>query len=232
MSFTLADITPRVRQRLNDSDAELFTDIVLLPYAQDACDELQLELELFGALILEEVSTPPITIPIYTNWSITGVPQVLGYNTTPALPADLLEPQRLEERLSGSTDMFVPMIARQWEPDILPSDSLRYWSWREQNINFIGATTLRDIKIYYLKRLLNVTSITNVINVNNSQLFLTCRIAGMAARDIGENPTRADELDQEAEKMLNKLTRIGVKNKQRTRTRRRPFVLTSRRRWV
>ena len=67
MSFTLADITPRVRQRLNDSDAELFTDIVLLPYAQDACDELQLELELFGALILEEISTPPITIPIYTN---------------------------------------------------------------------------------------------------------------------------------------------------------------------
>ena len=225
MGYTVASITPRIATRLNDPAQTSYTDPVLLPYIQDAADELQLELELNGSLVLEEISAA-IIVPIWTGGP--GTEQNLGA----LLPVDMLEPQRLEERLSGSPDMFVPLIRRQWGPDILPTDSLRFWSYREQDIFFVGATTVRDVKIYYLRRDIMILNTGSTIDVNNSQLFMINKSAALAARYIGENPTRATELDNEAAKHLNSVTRIGVKSKQGARTRRRPYVVAGRRRWV
>lgn len=219
MSFTLASITPRIRARLNDQIDAVYHDDLLLPYAQDATDELQGALELYGLLVLEKIGT---IIPIPANTTRMAA----------LLPADMLEPQRLEERLSGSTDLFIPMVRREWEPDILPSDSLRYWTYREEDIFFVGATQARDVKIYYLKRLFNVTSINDPIPVNNAQLFLITRIAAMAAADIGEETDRAEKLGKEADSNMDWLIRIGIKSKQGARTRRRPYVITGRRRWI
>jgi hypothetical protein len=190
-----------------------------LPFAQDACDELQLELELNGALVLEKIDST-IVIPIGTTQFDT------------LLPTDMLEPQRLSERLSGSTDLFVNMTTRMWEPEILPTDSLRYWAFREGDIFTPGATTTRDVKIYYLKRMFNITTISDSISVNGSRQFLINRIAALAAKFIGQNESRSNELNLTASEMLNKLTRINAKSKQRTRTRRRPFRLIGRKRWV
>lgn len=222
MGYVLSTILPRAAARLNDYSQTLFTSAALLPYAQDAADALQLELERKGMLVLEKVTSTPIVIPIGRT----------DLATTPALiPIDMLEPQIVKERLSGSTDLFQEMTRRAWTPDILPTDSLRYWDYREENIFFVGATTARDIQISYLKRLINITAITDSINVNNSQLFMITKIAALAARYSGENPSRADTLDGEAEEYLYKLTQIGTKSKQGTRTRRRPFIIGTRRRW-
>lgn len=201
------------------------TDAVILPYAQDAADELQGELELNGILVLEKISTI-ITVPI--NSTSLSTPS----SGPSLLPTDMLEPQKLTERLSGSTDLFMDMIRRQWEPQILPTDELRYWTYREEDIKFVGATTVRDIEIYYLKRLIVIAALTDTISVNNAQLFMITRTAALLARNIGENPTRADELDKEASDNMNWLLGIGVKNKQGARTRRRPYVIAGRRRWV
>lgn len=219
MSFTIADITPRVAARLNDAAQTKFTDAVLLPYCLDACEELQNKLQLYGIPVLSTIAT---AIDVPQNTLNMGV----------LLPADLLIPQRLEERLHGSTDLYAPMTRRQWEPDILPTDSLRYWTYRNQDIFFVGATSDRDVKIYYLKLLLNPTATSFVVVVNNCKQFLINRIAALAARFVGENPTRADALDTMAAIQLEDLIGIGVKSKQGTRARRRPFVIIGRRRWT
>jgi len=228
MSYTLRSILPRAAARLNDSAQTVFTNDVMLPYAQDAGDELQAMLEMYGILVLEHVSVP-IIVPQVTNF-VPG--NRVSMKALGLLPNDMLEPQKLEERLSGTTDMFMDMIPRQWEPDILPTDALRYWSYREEDIFFVGATTNRDVMISYIKRLINITDENSVIGVNNSQTFMINRIAALTARYVGENPTRADELDKEAESNMNWLLSIGVKSKQRTRSRRRPYVIAGRRRWV
>lgn len=217
MSYPISSILQRIATRLNDRQQKLYTDEKLLPLVQDAADELQLELELNGLLVLEKI-WDPITIPQGTTH--------LGR----LIPDDLLEPQRLDERLAGSTDLFYQMIGRMWPPNVQPTDSLRYWDYREEDIHFVGATTDREIKIYGLKNLVKVIGVESIIPVNNSKPFMISRSAGLAARFLGANPTRADALDNEAILMLNKLTGIGVKSKQRTRTRRRPFVLAGRRR--
>lgn len=229
MSYTIGSITPRVRARLNDQSNTVFQDTVLLPYVQDAADELQLSLEHNGMLVLEKQTSTPIVIPQVTNFVPGNVVSMSGLGL---LPVDMLEPQVLEERLSGSTDLFVEMTRRAWPPDILPTDSLRYWDYREEDIHFIGATTNRDIIIRYLKRLINVTTINDSIPVNNSQLFIITRTASLAAFFIGEDVDRYNALGKEADAHLEKLIGIGVKSKQGTRTRRRPFVIGGRRRWV
>lgn len=227
MSYTLTSITPRIRARLNDTQVtggSIYTDNALLPFAQDACDELQGMIELYGILAIETITSNPITIPANTL--------SMSYTSSPAIPANILEPQRIEERLAGSTDMFVMMTRRQWEPDVLPTDSLRYWTYREEEIFFVGSNVTREIKIYGTKRLFNIQTIGDTINLNNSQMFLITRIAALAAQHIGENYTRAKELNDEADKNLDWLLRIGIKSKQGARTRRRPYIITSRRRWV
>ncbi len=227
MGYTLSSIIPRITARLNDTAQDNFTNDVILPYAQDAADELQLQLELYGALVLEKMS-PIIKVPQFTG--AVGTSQDLL--SLGLLPNDMLEPQKVEERLSGSTDLFYDMTRRMWEPNILPTDSLRYWDYREENIFFIGATTVRDIKLYYLKRLIVVSDINSVISVNNSQQFMIPRTAALCAQYIGENQARAQELNNEAKEHLVDTIRIAVKSKQGTRTRRRPYVANRGRRWI
>lgn len=222
MSYLISAILPRVAAKLNDPAQTNFTNAKLLPYAQDAGDELQLELELNGILVLEKKNTTPINVT--AGWT-----DLLSHSI---LPTDMLEPQRVEEKLQGSTDLYMPMTRRMWTPDILPTDSLRYWDYREENIYFVGATSNRSIVIYYLKRLIDITSVSSVVAVNNSQQFMINRIGGLAARFIGENPTRADELDKASAVAMNKLIRIGVKSKQGNRTRRRPYQVAGRRHWM
>lgn len=221
MGFTINSIKSRILARLNDLNQQIFTDTVLLPYAQDAADELQGELEKHGLLVLEKISAT-IVVPANT----------VSLSAASLLPSDMLEPQKIEERLSGTTDLFMPMIRRQWEPDVLATDQLRYWVYREEDIKFVGATTIRDIKIFYLKKLITISALSDTVNVNNAQLFMITKTAAFAARNTGENPTRADALDKDAEDNMDWLISIGAKSKQGTRTRRRPFVITGRRRWI
>jgi hypothetical protein len=66
------------------------------------------------------------------------------------LPSDMLYPTKLWERLTGSNDSFQPMTQ--------PQDGLRggqqgvtlgQWEWRNDNLNFRGATTVRDVRMRY-----------------------------------------------------------------------------------
>src|SRR5215831_6213031 len=212
MSYTIGSILGRAAARLNDAAQTTFTNAVMLPYAQDAGDELQAMLELYGILVLERASTP-ITIPQVVGFVPGSRVSMKGLGL---LPNDMLEPQKLQERLAGTTDLFVDMIRRQWEPSILLTDSLRYWDYREEDIFFVGSTTNRDVIINYIKRLIIITDVNSVVAVNNSQTFMINRIAALSARYIGENATRADELDKEAEANMNWLLGIGVKSKQGT----------------
>jgi hypothetical protein len=239
MGFVVSAVIPRVLARLNDPNQQIYSNAALLPYFQDAGDELQAVLELNGALVLEQISTIipfPISLNIGQQNLVSlgngGDGSAAGGPFASLIPLDMYEPQRLEERLTGTTNQFIPMIRRQWEPNIQPTDNLRYWTYRDEDIFFVGCTTDIDIKIYYIKRLINITSVSSVVSVNNSQQFMINRVAAMAARYIGENTTRADELDKEAGENLDWVVRIGVKSKQGTRTRRRPFIIVGRRRWA
>jgi hypothetical protein len=226
MSFTILSAITSAAARLNDAAQADYTTAALLPFAKDAAEELQDELELYGIQVLETKSAiiivPANTVQLSTPFGGGGS----------LIPTDMMEPQKIVERLSGSTDLFMDTVRRQWEPEILPTTELRYWTYRDEDIFFVGALTTRDIKIYYIKNVINIVDQNSNVNVKSAKQFMINRIAAMGARYVGENPTRADELDGAASKMLDKVIRIGMKGKQGHRARRRPFVITGRRRWV
>lgn len=91
---------------------------------------------------------PDPTIQTYLD--NTGYWYGTAYDNSLILPKDLLMPIRLWERLSDTTDTFVDMYeAVDGLPSAWQNDRLVYWEWRGDRINFLGATTERDIRIRY-----------------------------------------------------------------------------------
>jgi len=99
-----------VRALLNDAQGNLFTDAVLLPYANSAYRKTQRALSNAGAggfiqddvlLIVTAVAQVDTSLQV----SITDA-------TAPPnqLPTDLLVPVKLWERANGSSDDFVEMV--------------------------------------------------------------------------------------------------------------------------
>ena len=71
-------------------------------------------------------------------------------NPALALPSDLLYPELIWERQTGTNNPFVKMVRSQ---EGLPSrpqyPTLSEWEWRQDNIWFVGSTQMRDIRLRY-----------------------------------------------------------------------------------
>lgn len=217
MPLEVGDVCLRAAGRLNDTAQVAYTNTVLIPHAADAWDELKLELDLHGSLVIQKTAS--------------GLHLVAGqtsFNTGSILPSDMLEPVEVWERLWGSTDLYTKMDRKQWEPNILAADSLRYWTYRLQDIFTVGALSDRDIKIYYYSELSDLSTAADNLSVNHCKQFMVNRTAALAARFTGNNKSRADTLDTMADRNLLRLTRINAKAKQGTRARRKPFRIAKR----
>ena len=200
MPDTADQVVQEAQGLLNDAGGVFYTFDSLLPYLNKAYRELQDYYNLHGLKTTVDVGTL-MTIPAGTT--------VL---TTP--PADMLRPLALAERTPGSTDTFVEMDERSWEPDQVKTNHLLVWVWREEVINFLGATADREIRIRYVKSLADMSGAGSFVGIQNSKLVLASRTAALGARYIGENPTRADQLDQETGLALDRLIVTAIRQNQ------------------
>ena len=209
MATTAGDVIDLAASLLNDVDQALFTDTKLLPFVKKAYSELGVELHNNGAPLLNEVSG---VIDVPANSTDLGTDQ----------PDDIVIPVRLRERAS-SDNVFQDMIEQYWEPDDEPGPNLIYWSWREEEIKFLGATQDRQVIIYYRKAPTAVDGRSSSIGYANAINFLSPRTAALAARFIGNNPKRGDELDIDAGINLEKLISRTVKGTQSNTARRKSY---------
>ena len=192
---------------LNDLGGVFYTTESLLPYLNKAYRELQDYFNLHGLKTTVDVSALAI------------LPAGTLLLTTP--PADMLRPIEISERTPGTTDQFVELDERSWEPDMVQSTHLRFWVWREEVINFLGATADREVRIRYVKSLSALSGEGSFIGIINAMSVLAARTAALAARFIGENPTRADELDSDVGMALDRLIVTAIRQNQGMPTRRR-----------
>lgn len=66
------------------------------------------------------------------------------------LPGDMLYPTRIQSRATGSNDPFRDMEAPSGGlPNFIQGPRLRQWEWRNNNLNFQGATQQNDIRMRY-----------------------------------------------------------------------------------
>lgn len=214
-SYTAKDRLDEAALFMNDANRSHYKYSVMMPFLKIALQELE---DIFIAngvsYVLRESPTPIVVA--------AGV-------TTLVVPSDFLLPIKMEERASGSAEQYAELIEKNWTPEEVPTDRLRYWTWDNgQVISFLGATTARDVNLYYYRALTATVVPDDVVAINHVKQYLSGRSASLAAFIIGENTTRAQALDDLAQVALGRALNIATKKNQGKPVRRKPFG-TSRR---
>jgi hypothetical protein len=213
----VSDVLDESRVLLNDVGATRFTNAILLPIFKKVYLELQRKLIRTNVPLHKEISgTILVTSPA------TSIPPGGGAGQ---MPADLLLPIKLEEATVAPdpTGTWVEMTERDWEPDEAKQSTLDLWVWREQEIKLRGATVNRYVRIYYIKSLAAITAVANTVAIDFSEQYLAAATAAVAAFVIGQNPSRAEALQSNAENDLEELMAYHTKQLQGLRVRRRAF---------
>lgn len=211
MALLASEVCDRSRAVLNDLAIDLYTDTVLLPYLKIANDDLSDELVDNGATVSREVTTD---IPLSRN------------NKTLVLPDDMIVPIELFEKDSGQDDSYYRFCRqRGFLPNALPATELQVWTWREQNIVFVGSTLDKVIRVRYYRLITQVLGPTTSLELTHALNYLSYHTAALAAEHIGQNRTKAIDLEAQAIQKLNKLLKKEVKQNQAKPTRRMPFRL-------
>jgi hypothetical protein len=147
---TTGQITSLVRSLLNDAQGNLFTDAVLLPYANSAYRKVQRALGNSGAggfisddalLVVTAVAVQDASLQV----SITDA-------TAPSnqLPTDLLVPVKLWERPNGSSDDFAEMVDLTRHGGLssrVQDIMLSVWEWRSGYYIPVQGTALNNWKL-------------------------------------------------------------------------------------
>ena len=205
---------------MNDTAQTVYTDVACLPYLNMALQELQEHFEL---------NNVPVTNDTSALLNVVAGVFVIGAATTPALPTDLIEIQQLWESSEGQ-NQWIPMTRMEFLPHYLENTTVsqfQYWAWMEQEIKLLPANIDIDLKIDYVKSLF-VPIVIGGINTNlpimNALTYLGYKTAALCSQFIGENPTRAAELNALTITALDRTLGISTKGRQAINTRRRPFM--------
>lgn len=180
MAIVASSVLTDVRVLLNDTSGAIYADTPVYNLMNKAYRELQRKVSSYGISTTKEISS---AIDVAAN--------VVFLGDGAGLPANFLLPISMSERLQDSVEDFIPMDEFDFEPDIDREAELRYWSWREDEIKFVGATTAREVKLRYVRSLGTITGANSPILIIDADIWLAQRTAALAALVIGSNPTRA-----------------------------------------
>jgi hypothetical protein len=188
------DALTLARALVNDSAGVVFTDALLMPLMNSAYRGLQRELAENGVSVLTEQQDIELDVNSGTGVTNTAMSDV----SSPQLPTDCLAPHMLWERATANTsDVFVPMEKFTSGGSMLnlqPSSYLRFWEWREDKVNLIGATQSITVRIRYEKILPALTLGTDPVQIRSATDPLAFATAALAARSRGARALAQDLL--------------------------------------
>ena len=122
----------------------------------------------------------------------------------------------------------VPMTTVDFIPNEDQEITLRYWCWIGQQIQLLGATNDRNVLLYYVKTLVAPTLNTDVLGINQAELFLGPRLAAICYQSLGDE-RKMQTCDMAANTNLGLILRAQVRQQQNLPVRKRPFSYRFRR---
>jgi hypothetical protein len=182
---TAGQITALVRSLLNDAAGNLFTDSVLLPYANSAYRKVQRALANVqsGTFLTDNAL---LVVSAVTQVDASAQVSITDATAPPnQLPTDLLVPVKVWERASGSTNDFLEMTDRDGLPSEPQGQTLRYWEWRADGLYFLGATQDTQIRLRYQKSYPDFSDATSPVLIRNAQEAIAYAAAAMAGAARG-----------------------------------------------
>lgn len=214
-----SEVYTEARALLNDSGATRYTDAQLLPFVKRAYDELQNVLVLMGAA------------PVIEHTQSIAVAVGIDYLTGGTLPNALLEPIYLEEKANAVSEIYTPMRPVMFRSaPIKKPQTLGEWSWYENTIYFPigGASTARDVTVFYLKSLTSIVDGTTPLEILNGKSFLSAKTAAMIVAFVDNDLDRAVGLNELAQTSLEVLIGTETRRQQSTPVKRLPFGFSRR----
>ncbi len=221
---TAGQITALVRSLLNDSQGNLFTDTLLLPYANSAYRKVQRAIgNAGGGGFIQDDVLLVVTAVTQTD---TSLQVSITDATAPPnqLPTDLLVPVKIWERPNGSSDDFLEMVDLSQHgglPSRVQDVTLSVWEWRADGIYFLGATQDTQIRLRYSKAYPDLSDSTSPVLVRNAQEAIAYATAALAAWSRGS--PLAERWDEAATDAIEDLVTAAVRREQQSSRRRRPY---------
>jgi len=217
--MTAEEVLEMSRSLLNDQIGAVFTNGVQIPYLNMALRDLGLKLQLNDIPVTLDTSSPVIEV-------LAGIDNIGGPGGPP-LPYLFVNAKQVWQRPSGTTDGFLPLTQYQFLPSWNSENIVNYlsgWAYLNQYIHLVPSTTPMDVRIDYTKSVIPIiTDENDDIDITNSFQYLGFKTAAYCSFFIGENPTRAEVLDGQAEQAFSEMLGIETKGQQSIVTRRRPF---------
>jgi len=219
MVFLTSDAQALARAYLNDLDTaagDVYTDSVLFPFVNSAYRDLQRRMVENGVSVM--LRETDLTVPAGTT--------VLTDLSTPPLPLGFIVPHSLREKPDNSSEKFQQMQKHvSGLPDMDQDVNMNVWEWRDNAIQFVGATRDIVVKLRYEVQLDDLTQAgptTNIVLIRGAEEALALRIAAMAVRSRG---VRTESIDFQVEYMgeVARIVRRNRKPEQRKSRRRRPY---------
>lgn len=197
---------------LNDTAQSVFTNTVLLGHLRNAVRDLQEELAINDLEFLEEATAEQ-----------TIAAGVVIMNTQ---PTDMLMPSRFYERLSGSTiaEDYRPMNHVDRLPQRTATTELLEWEYRENVVNFLGATVARQIKCEYIKTVGTIAATSTDLVLLQAENYLSYRTSHLAAFLGSRDSELAAFLEKNANRAMETLLTLFVKGDQDLPARQIPYT--------
>jgi hypothetical protein len=221
---TAGQITSLVRSLLNDAAGNLFTDTVLLPYANAAYRKVQRALANIGSgtFITDDAL---LVVPAVAGVDPSAQVSITDSTAPPnQLPPDLLVPVKLWERPNLSSDDFAEMIDMS-DHGGLPSQeqgsALGMWEWRTDGLWFLGATQDTQIRLRYQAALPDLADSTSPVLIRNAQEAIAYFTAALASASRGS--PLSERWDDAGSDALEDLVARAVLREQQSIRRRRPY---------
>ena len=195
---------------MNDPNQVTWTNQILIGVAQQAYEELCNDLVANGFRLFKEITVSPLLV--------TALSKVFN-----APPTDLFVPISLEERNVGDA-MYTSMEEKTWEASAQPTTSLKLWVFRQNAVQFIGATMDKEVSMKYIANSIGTLNTENSnLNLTNGAGLLGAKIASIAATHLAKNPKDGMAKEAMYQYRLTTYIQIELGNQQGRPVRRLPY---------
>lgn len=235
---SVESVTNLMRAIANDmiysQAGEILTDNAnfMFPLLNDSLEWFQNEVNNHGVTTFEKETfltgvTPAAFVPAndpgqQVNISDSGYFDGTNNHPQPQIPTDLLEPLRLWERQTGTTEAWVPV---KYKPDGLesqtPSSRFGMWEWRQDSICMPGAVQENDLRLRY-------TGSSTALATPADTLLFRGITGAMAYKTVSvylssKNPEAAQAAFAEAKIRVGQITNRSSRSKQHQTNSRRSY---------
>lgn len=184
-SVFLTSVLSAARTYLNDDNATIWTDQLLVPKAQIAFKEVVDALLVAGTQMFSSKQLSPFVVPI------SAVPTVFLPNPL-YLNFDILAPISVFESANPATYPYIPVTEVAYFPlDYIAGPTINYWTWQNEKVILAPCTASRTVILRYKTHGYvgaiggGPSSSGQGLSIPFAELYMGARTAAIAAGSVG-----------------------------------------------